>query len=408
MRCVLPGEVVVAVWTSTKGPRHPRSMGVFVDAARWTYAYDCKARSSMHQHNEIGSDTVSVSTGRHQIGPNHPVFVVAEAGVNHDGALHKALDLIDRAVEAGADAVKFQMFRARELATATAQKAAYQARDRGGESQLDMLSGLELSEEAFAAIRKHCDERGVVFLATPFGPADVTRLASLQVAALKVASTDLTNEPLLDAAVQTGLPLILSTGASTEEEIKRCVDARAHQGALDRLILMHCVSAYPTPLDAINLRTIATLRQAFRVPCGLSDHTTSVETGAWAVAAGACVIEKHLTYDRRTAGPDHAMSLDPGQLGEYVARIRLVERSMGNGRLGMSPLEADVREVARKSVVSAKPISVGTVLTDAMLTLLIRELCNAVDECEGVDSGGPVAFGGSCGVLERLKDLGLR
>ncbi|MCH7996037.1 MAG: N-acetylneuraminate synthase family protein [Planctomycetes bacterium] len=158
-------------------------------------------------------------------------------------------------------------------------KASYQTRDGGGEFQVDMLAGLELAEEAFAAIKKHCDEQGVVFLATPFGPADVARLASLQVAALKIASTDLTNEPLLDAAHQTGLPLILSTGASTEDEIRRCVGARAQQGALDRLILMHCVSAYPTPLDAINLRAIATLRQAFRVPCGLSDHTTSVETG---------------------------------------------------------------------------------------------------------------------------------
>ena len=322
----------------------------------------------MHQRDEIESETISVSIGRHKIGPNHPAFVVAEAGVNHDGVLDNALHLIDSAVEAGVDAVKFQMFQARELATAAAPKASYQVRDRGGESQLDMLSGLELSEEAFAAIKKHCDEQGVVFLATPFGPADVTRLASLQVAALKIASTDLTNEPLLDAASQTGLPLILSTGASTEDEIRRCVGARTQQGALDRLILMHCVSAYPTPLNAINLRAIATLRQAFRVPCGLSDHTTSVETGAWAVAAGACVIEKHLTYDRTTAGPDHAMSLEPGQLREYVARIRLVERSMGDGRLGLSPLEADVREVARKSIVSAKSISIGTVLTDAMLT----------------------------------------
>ena len=322
----------------------------------------------MHQYDEIESETVSVSIGRHQIGANHPVFVVAEAGVNHDGALDKALDLIDTATEAGADAVKFQMFRACELATADAPKAAYQAGCQSRTSQQDMLSALELSIEAFAAIKNHCDEQGVIFLVTPFGPADVTRLASLQVAALKIASTDLTNEPLLNAASQTGLPLILSTGASTEDEIRRCVGARTQQGARDRLVLMHCVSAYPTPLDTVNLRTIATLRRAFRVPCGLSDHTTSVETGAWAVAAGACIIEKHFTYDCNAAGPDHAMSLEPGQLGEYVARIRLVERSMRDGRLGMSPLEADVREVARKSVVATKSISIGTVLTDAMLT----------------------------------------
>ena len=171
-------------------------------------------------------------------------------------------------------------------------RGAYQAGCQSRTSQQDMLSALELSIEAFAAIKNHCDEQGVIFLVTPFGPADVTRLASLQVAALKIASTDLTNEPLLNAASQTGLPLILSTGASTEDEIRRCVGARTQQGALDRLVLMHCVSAYPTPLDAVNLRTIATLRRAFRVPCGLSDHTTSVETGAWAVAAGACILPR--------------------------------------------------------------------------------------------------------------------
>ncbi len=322
----------------------------------------------MYPHAEIDSATISVSITGHKIGPTHPVFVVAEVGVNHDGTLDKALVLIDKAADAGADAVKFQMFRASELATAAAPKAAYQAGCQNRTSQQDMLSALELSIEAFAAIKKHCDDRGIVFLATPFGPEDVTRLASLQVAALKIASTDLTNEPLLTATGQTGLPLILSTGASTEEEVRRCMEVRRQQGALGRLILMHCVSAYPTPLEAINLRTIATLRQAFRVPCGLSDHTTSVETGAWAVAAGACILEKHFTHDRNAVGPDHAMSLEGGQLGDYITRIRLLERSMGDGKLGMSPLEADVRKVARKSVVVTKSIPIGTVLTDAMLT----------------------------------------
>lgn len=322
----------------------------------------------MNRHHEIDVERSSVPIGRYHVGPARTVFVVAEAGVNHDGSVQKALELIDRAAEAGADAVKFQMFRAADLATAAAPKASYQKRSRGGDSQTDMLAGLELSDEAFAAIKKRCDQRTVVFLATPFSPTDVMRLMSLQVAALKIASSDLTHEPLLDAAGRTGCPLILSTGASTKEEIERCVEALGRQGIRDRLILMHCVSAYPTPLDALNLCAIASLQQAFHVPCGLSDHTTSVETGAWAVAAGACIVEKHFTYDRNACGPDHAMSLDPGQLREYIERIRAVERSMGDGRLGMSSIEADVRRVARRSIVAEKSIPSGTVLTEAMLT----------------------------------------
>ena len=322
----------------------------------------------MNRHHEIDVERCSVPIGRHHVGPARPVFVVAEAGVNHDGSVQKALELIDRAAEAGADAVKFQMFRAAELATAAAPKASYQKRSRGGGSQADMLAGLELSDEAFAAIKKRCDQKSVVFLATPFSPTDVVRLLSLQVAALKIASSDLTHEPLLDAAGRTGRPLILSTGASTKEEIERCVEARGRQGVRDRLILMHCVSAYPTPLDALNLCAIASLQQAFQVPCGLSDHTTSVETGAWAVAAGACIVEKHFTYDRNASGPDHAVSLEPEQLREYIERIRAVERSMGDGRLGMSSIEEDVRRVARRSIVAGKSIPLGTVLTEAMLT----------------------------------------
>jgi N,N'-diacetyllegionaminate synthase len=306
--------------------------------------------------------------GDRRVGAESPVFVMAEAGVNHDGSLEKALRLVDVAADAGADAVKFQVFRAAELVAATAPTAAYQKRRTGETSQAAMLARLELSDADFAAIKQRCDERSVLFTATPFGPSDVARLLDLGVAVLKTASTNLNDVPLLGRAAESGLPLIVSTGASTKDEIQACVDCLTGLGARDRLILLHCVSVYPTPVPLLNLRAIASLRQAFGVPVGLSDHTDSTETGAWAAAVGACVVEKHMTLDRRAPGPDHAMSMDPDQLHEYVDRIRQVESGLGDGRIGMTPVEDNVRRVARKSIVASASVPAGTVLTEEMLT----------------------------------------
>jgi sialic acid synthase SpsE/CMP-N-acetylneuraminic acid synthetase len=347
-----------------------------------------------------------VRIGGRVIQPGARVFVVAEAGVNHDGSVETALRMVDAAAEAGADAVKFQMFRATELTTAEAATAGYQRQRCGEESQRAMLSRLELTLDDFRRIRRRCEERSILFLATPFGEGDVQRLlepgtpsesesprglparrdcispAAREetrplkeaaqgggVAAIKIASTDLTNGPLLDAAVATGLPLIVSTGAATAEEMGASVGRLVRGGASQRLILLHCVSCYPTPIEAINLRAIAALQGEFGVPVGLSDHTTSVETGAWAVAAGACVLEKHFTLDRAAAGPDHAMSLTPEQLAEYVRKVREVEAALGDGTVGITQIEEDVRAAARKSVVSAVAIRQGTRLTRSMLTL---------------------------------------
>ncbi|MFH1745465.1 MAG: N-acetylneuraminate synthase family protein [Planctomycetota bacterium] len=301
------------------------------------------------------------------IGDRHPAYIIAEAGVNHDGSVQKALALVDVAVEAGADAVKFQMFRAADLASATAGLAAYQQTE-GHTSQREMLEKLELTPAEFGRIREHCRKRGIEFIATPFGSADVTRLSQLDVPAIKVASTDLNNNPLLREVAETGLPLIVSTGASTVAEIHACVRQFRGWGAGRRLILLHCISCYPTPLDVANLRAIATMRTLFNVPCGFSDHTQSKQTGAWAVAAGACVLEKHFTLDRAVAGPDHAMSLSPPELRAYIDAVRQAEVSLGSGALGMSELEADVRAVARKSLVAARDIQAGTLLTPEMLT----------------------------------------
>ena len=254
-------------------------------------------------------DLRSVTLGRRRIGPGNPAYVIAEAGVNHDGELEKALALVDLARNAGADAVKFQLFKAEELTTASAATAEYQ-QPSGIVSQRELLVRLELTDTDFSHLRSYCSDCGIEFLATPFGVRDVERLLTLQVNAIKTASTDLNNTPLLRRATETGLPLIVSTGAAGREEIAFAVERFRQWDATARLILLHCVSAYPTPLEAANLRAISTLRNEFGVVSGFSDHTIDTRTGAWAVALGANLIEKHITLDRTATGPDHAMSLD--------------------------------------------------------------------------------------------------
>ena len=333
-----------------------------------------------------------LSIGGRRIGTGEPVFVIAEAGVNHNGDVEAALRMVDAAAKTGADAVKFQMFRAADLTTTTAPMAHYQLSSHEAApqrpstlpsppmgkrgivtrskptSQREMLSRLELSFDDFARIKHRCDERGILFLATPFGLSEVEQLVVLNAPAIKIASTDLTNEDLLSAAVATGLPLIVSTGAATASEMESSVKFMAQCGAGDRLVLLHCVSRYPTPTGAINLRAIGAMGKAFGVPVGLSDHTTSTTTGGLAVAAGACLLEKHFTLDRRAAGPDHAMSLTPDELAVYVAAAREAQSMLGDGAIGMHADEQEVREIARRSVVAAVPIASGTRIDRSMLT----------------------------------------
>ncbi len=368
----------------------------------------------------------SVALGGHRIGAGQPAFIIAEAGVNHNGDLDTALRMVDEAKRAGADAVKFQMFRAAELASRQAPTAEYQRARRkrrsdeatkrrsGGDessevevlSQREMLARLELGDEAFERIAHRCKQQDIALIITPFGVQDVARIQALtpdpspggrgggaltpalsrgergndshdhcsqssgtQVAAIKIASTDLTNGPLLEAAARTGLPLILSTGASTLDEVRTAVKRVREYGASGRLILLHCVSSYPTPRESINLRAMAALHHTFGLPVGLSDHTTSVAMGGWAVAAGACVLEKHFTLDRSAEGPDHAMSLTPDELREYIAGARQAEAALGDGMIGPLPIEQDVRTAARKSIVAARAIAAGTRITADMLTL---------------------------------------
>jgi len=302
------------------------------------------------------------------VGPGAPVYIVAEAGVNHDGDPQRALALVDAAVQAGADAVKFQVFRASELVTSQAEAAGYQ-RAAGFGTQMEMFSRLELSGQSFAQLAEYCRKRRIAFLATPFSVSDVDQVVRFGAPAIKIASSDLNNVRLLRRAVETGLPLIVSTGAATAAEIRQSVEWLRAWGADGRLILLHCVSCYPTPLEAANLRAIGTLETEFGVPCGFSDHTTSTQIGAWAVAAGACLLEKHFTLDRRARGPDHAMSLEPAELADYVQMARQAEKALGWGQVGMSTLEDEVRRLARRSVVSTRFLPAGTVLSAQMLTV---------------------------------------
>jgi N,N'-diacetyllegionaminate synthase len=317
------------------------------------------------EHEQV---TGQVRIGAHVVGAAQRVLIIAEAGVNHDGNCDDALRLVDAAAAAGADVVKFQMFRTRELVTGGAEVAAYQ-QACGAASQQALLERLELDDAAFARIAEHCRAQQIMFLATPFSPGDVGRLVQLDTPAIKIASTDLNNTPLLQRAATTGLPLIVSTGAATRAEIAATASRLRAWNAGARLVLLHCISGYPTPLAAANLRAIAAKQSAFDVPCGFSDHTESIAIAGWAVAAGACVLEKHFTLDRSRSGPDHAMSLDPVQLREYVAAARAAEVALGDGTIGMLEVEADVRTHARRSVVAARPIAAGTVLTPDLLAV---------------------------------------
>lgn len=308
-----------------------------------------------------------VGIGKRSVGDGETVYVIAEAGVNHDGSVETALRMVEVAAELGADAVKFQMFTASELATSTSPTANYQRAGGGPATQVELLRPLELSDRDFAAITDRCRSGGIDFLATPFAVADLGRLDDLAPSAIKLASTDLDNVPLQEAAAETGLPLIVSTGAADELEVAAAVGRLDRLGALDRVILLHCVSSYPTRWADANLRAIVTLRNRFDRPSGYSDHTTALETGALAVAAGACVVEKHFTLDRRSSGPDHAMSLEPNELGRYIQAIRRAETALGSGLLACSPAEVEVRMVSRRSVVARIPIEAGTVLTGSML-----------------------------------------
>jgi len=303
------------------------------------------------------------------VGPGQPCFIIAEAGVSHNGDLKMARQLVDVAAEAGADAVKFQTFKAERLVTTGAPKADYQVVTTGtDESQLDMLRRLELSDEDQKVLFKYCEDQGITCLSTPFDEISADFLDSLGVPAFKVPSGELTNLPLLAHIATKGMPMIISTGMATLDEVELAV-AVARENGNDQLVLLHCVSCYPAKASDVNLRALATMENAFSVPVGYSDHTLGIEVSLAAVALGACIIEKHVTMDRLLPGPDHHMSLEPTEFDAMVRGIRIVEQALGTGQKVPTITEANVASVARKSLVAAVPIAAGSILTDDLIRI---------------------------------------
>ena len=304
------------------------------------------------------------------VGPGSSCFVIAEAGVNHDGDRKRALELVDIAADAGADAVKFQTFDADRLATRDAPKAEYQLNGTDpAESQHAMLRRLELSGDDHAALMEHCARRGIVFLSTPFDEQSADLLASLGVAAFKTPSGEITNLPYLAHVARYGKPMIVSTGMATIGEVEAALSAIGDAGGQD-VVLLHCVSNYPAAAATANLRAMATLERAFNVPVGYSDHTRGLAIALAAVALGAAVIEKHVTVDRTLPGPDHHASLTAAELVALVASIRDVESALGDGRKRPAPSELGTAAVARKSIVAAREIRAGATITREMIVAL--------------------------------------
>ena len=320
--------------------------------------------------------------------PGDHTYIIAEAGVNHNGSLAMARKLVEVAAAAGADAVKFQTFKADKLVSRAAIKAEYQTRGTdGAESQHEMIRKLELDEEAHELLAEHCRLCGIEFLSTPFDLESVELLAGqLDLAIIKIPSGDITNAPLILKIAQTGKPVILSTGMSTLGEVEDALGVlafgylgksdpsltafRAAYGSVQGQVLLqkmvtllHCTTEYPAPREDVNLKVMDTLASAFGLPVGYSDHTDGIVVPIAAVARGAVVIEKHFTLDRNLPGPDHKASLEPTELTQMVAAIRLVEEALGSPRKHPAPSEVKNMSVARKSLVAACPIAAGELFT---------------------------------------------
>ncbi|MBC7783577.1 MAG: N-acetylneuraminate synthase family protein [Burkholderiales bacterium] len=306
-----------------------------------------------------------MTIGGREIGAERPVLVIAEIGVNHDGSVETALALVAAAAKAGADAVKLQVFTAERLLHPSARFANYQSDRTTAVDPAAMLRRYELADEALSVIVAAIRDAGLIPIATPFSPADVDRVVAIGAAAIKIASPDLVNKVLLGRACATRLPMILSTGAAARAEIDAAVEWLRLRAA--NLSLLHCVSSYPTSPAETNLRWIVDLAR-FGLPVGYSDHSTELIAGALAIASGASIIEKHLTYDTSAAGPDHSASFDPGQFAEYVKLIRLAEQMRGSATRHVLDCENDVRSVSHQSLVAARTIDKGTAITHADLT----------------------------------------
>jgi N,N'-diacetyllegionaminate synthase len=309
-----------------------------------------------------------VRIGNRIVGENHPVFIIAEAGVNHDGDINRAIELVDMAAEAGADAVKFQNFKAENIVTKKVEKAKYQKETTGANgSQYEMLKKLELKGSDCKRLAEHAKKKNIVFLSTPYDEQSVDLLDEIGVQAFKVASAEIINSQLLRCMASKAKPIILSTGMANLGEIEEGLSTIKDQG-IKEVVLLHCITSYPARIEEMNLMVMETLKRAFNVPVGLSDHTIGLTIPIAAVALGACMIEKHFTLDKKLSGPDHRASLEPHELKEMVKTIRDVEKAIGDGIKKPTQDEEKIKRVMRRRIVAQADIEKDTVIIDRMLT----------------------------------------
>ena len=295
-------------------------------------------------------------------------LIIAEAGVNHNGNFEIAKQLVDKAVEAGADIVKFQTCKAENVISRYADKAEYQKVTTGeADSQLEMVRKLMLTYEEYGKLKEYCDEKGITFLSTAFDLPSVDYLHSIGMKLWKIPSGEITNLPLLIKIASLHEPIIMSTGMSELSEVADAVKVLIENGASD-ITLLHCTTEYPAPYEDVNLKAIETMRDAFDLPVGYSDHTKGLEIPVAAVARGACVIEKHFTLDRNMEGPDHKASIEPDELKQMVSMIRHVEVAIGDGVKKVSASEAKNQDIARKSIIAKTAIKTGDIFTEENIT----------------------------------------
>lgn len=296
------------------------------------------------------------------------VYIIAEAGVNHNGSFELARRLADAAKEAGADCVKYQTFKSEKLVSRNAQKAEYQKKTTGDSSQQDMLKKLELSYDSFIHLKEYCDKIGICFLSTPFDFDSIDFLDTLDMPFWKIPSGEVTNYPYLVALAKTGKPVVMSTGMCEMSEITDAIKVLKDNGTAD-IKLLHCNTEYPTPFEDVNLAAMDTMRKAFNVEVGYSDHTKGIEVPIAAVALGATIIEKHFTLDRNMEGPDHKASLEPDELKQMVISIRNIEKAIGTGQKEPSASEKKNITIARKSIVAKKEIKAGEIFSPDNITV---------------------------------------
>lgn len=329
---------------------------------------------------------MKIKIGNKLVGKGNPCFIIAEAGVNHNGSLKLAKKLVDIAKEAGTDAVKFQTFKAENVVIKNEEMAEYQKKNTGKkQTQLEMLKELELDYKDFLGLKKYCDKKKIIFLSTPYDEESADFLGKLGVLAFKISSSDLNNIPLMRHVAKKKRPIIISTGASYLKEVKEAVRAVKKEGN-GKIILLHTTSLYPTPLKDVNLKAILTLKKEFNLPTGYSDHTLGINVSLVAVALGIRVIEKHFTLDKNLPGPDHQVSLEPPELKALVQDIRSIEKrlakkekpanilkeldveiALGNGIKKPVKDESEERALGWRSIVASKEIPKGTIIRKDML-----------------------------------------